>query len=74
LEKKNIPTSIITAMHTLAFNVGATRIVAGTKIPHPCGNPEIPEKRDLEVTRKILMSALELLQKNVEQHEIVTIE
>jgi hypothetical protein len=64
---------MITAMTTLAVNAGANRIVAGTKIPHPCGNPELPEKRDHEIGRKIVMAALKLLQKKLEEPEIMTV-
>jgi len=61
-------------MYTLAANVGVNRVVAGTKIPHPCGNPELPEERDREISRKVLLTALELLEKKLEKSEIVTVE
>ncbi|HBV86520.1 MAG TPA: hypothetical protein DEF42_07675 [Desulfosporosinus sp.] len=74
LERQGIPTSIITAMYTLASNVGANRVVGGTKIPHPCGDPELPVKRDREISRKVLLSALELLERKLEKPQIIIVD
>lgn len=57
-------------MYTLASNVGANRVVGGTKIPHPCGDPELPAKRDQEISRKVLLAALGLLEKKLEKPQI----
>lgn len=62
---------LITAMTTLAKNVGANRIVAGTKIPHPCGDPTVSPKRDREIGMLLLEKSFELLQKPVQAPEIV---
>lgn len=61
-------------MFTLASNGGANRVVAGTKIPHPCGNPELPAKRDREIGRKVLLAALGLLEKRLEEPQIVIVD
>jgi len=58
-------------MTTLAKNVGANRIVAGTKIPHPCGDPTVSPKRDHEIGTKIIENAFELLKKQIEVLEII---
>jgi len=58
-------------MTTLAKNVGANRIVAGTKIPHPCGDPTVSPKRDHEIGTKIIENAFELLKKQIEVPEII---
>ncbi len=62
---------LITAMTTLAKNVGANRIVAGTKIPHPCGDPTVSPKRDREIGMLLLEKSFQLLQKQVQTPEIV---
>lgn len=44
---------------------GANRIVMGTKIPHPCGDPNLNEVADQAIRRRIVEAALELLQTDV---------
>ncbi len=45
--------------------MGANRIVAGTKIPHPCGDPTLPQEADRALRRKIIKCAISALQTNV---------
>ncbi len=54
--------AFITAMTKMAIQVKANRIVAGVKIPHPCGNPELPEEADKALRREIVKTALQALQ------------
>lgn len=61
-------------MYTIASNAGANRVVAGTKIPHPCGDPELPAKRDREISRKVLLAALGLLEKRLEKTQILMVD
>lgn len=44
---------------------GANRMVLGTKIPHPCGDPNLNEAADQIIRRKIIESSLSLLQTDV---------
>lgn len=55
----------ITAMATLAKQLKSNRIVAGTKIPHPCGDPNLPIDADRALRKEIVRAALEVLQANV---------
>jgi len=55
----------ITAMTMVASQVGANRVVTGTKIPHPCGDPSLSAEADKAVRRGILKCALEALQTDV---------
>ena len=65
IEASGIPVALITALTTLAEDVGAMRIVQGVRIPHPCGHPGLPPDRDRVIRRRILDTALEALQKEV---------
>ncbi len=56
----------ITAMATLAKQMKSNRIVAGTKIPHPCGDPNLPEEADRAIRREIVKTALKALQTQVD--------
>ena len=62
-----MPVAFITAMTMLAKQFGTNRIVAGTKIPHPCGDPDLPLDADKVVRREIIKSALMALQTDVSE-------
>ena len=66
IERVGIPVAFITAMTKMATQVGASRVVTGTKIPHPCGDPDLSLEADLALRRKIVERALEALQTEVE--------
>ena len=57
--------AIVTAMTMLAKQIGANRIITGVKIPHPCGDPTLPEEADLALRREIVNRALGALQTDV---------
>jgi glycine/betaine/sarcosine/D-proline reductase family selenoprotein B len=65
LDKKGIPNVLITALSMVGKQFGANRIVLGTKIPHPCGDPNLNEAADQRIRRKIIELVLELLQTEV---------
>ncbi len=62
----------ITAMTMVAKQTKATRIVAGTSVPHPCGAPSAPFEADRELRKEIVRMALEALQTNIDQPTIFT--
>ncbi len=67
IEKEGIPVAHITAMTMLAKQVGSNRIVAGTFIPHPCGDPNLLPENDLALRRKIIKCALRAIQTDVSE-------
>lgn len=66
IERSGIPVALITALTTLAEDVGAPRIVQGIRIPHPCGNPALPPERDREMRRRLMLTVLKALQAPVQ--------
>lgn len=52
-------------MATLAKQMKSNRIVTGTKIPHPCGDPNLPIEADQALRREIVKTALKALQTGV---------
>jgi hypothetical protein len=52
-------------MPSLPLNVGASRVVKGSRIEHVCGNPSLPPEKDLAVGVRIVRTALEALQTRV---------
>lgn len=62
----------ITAMTMVAKSVGASRIVTGVKICHPCGDPELPAESDRALRRGIVKCALGTLQSDVDGPTVFT--
>lgn len=52
-------------MTMLSKQLGANRIVTGTKIPHPCGDPNLSPEADIALRRGIVKTALKALQTEV---------
>ena len=65
IEKAGIPVAHITPMTMVSKQIGANRVVTGTKIPHPCGDPNLPPDNDRSVRREIVKCALRTLQTEV---------
>jgi betaine reductase len=67
IEREGIPTGIITAMVMVAQQAKASRIIRGVKIPYPCGDPDLSEKRDRLIRREIVKTALKALETDVDR-------
>jgi glycine/betaine/sarcosine/D-proline reductase family selenoprotein B len=65
IEKEGVPVALITAMTMVAKQMGANRIVNGTKIPHPCGDPNFSLGNDKTLRQEIVKCALYALQTDV---------
>jgi glycine/betaine/sarcosine/D-proline reductase family selenoprotein B len=71
IERAGIPTTLVTAMTTLASSMGCYRIVTGTMIPCPWGDPKLPSMQDLDTSRRIFDCCLDLLQREVTEPTVV---
>ena len=60
-ERRGMPSAEITALPTIAFEMGVNRIVAGIGIPHPLGDPARPNAEERDVRRRIVATALHAL-------------
>lgn len=65
LDRKGITTDQITSLPAIATNVGANRVVAGSGIEHPVGNPSLVLSREKAWRKRLLETALSALQKDV---------
>lgn len=54
----------------ISLTVGANRIVPTVAIPHPLGNPELPEKEERELRLNLVKKALRALQVEVEKQTV----
>jgi glycine reductase len=66
LEKAGLPVAIVSAMFPVAEQVRANRIVKGVSIPHPCGDPSLPQDLDARLRREIVRTALAALESAVQ--------
>lgn len=72
LDRAGVPVSMISAMFPLAEQVGASRIVKGVKIPHPCGDPNLPPEVDEKLRKSIVETALKALGEEVRESTVFT--
>ena len=54
----------------ISLTVGANRIVPAVAIPHPLGNPELPEDEERELRLNLVKKALRALQTEVEKQTV----
>ena len=54
----------------ISLTVGANRIVPAVAIPHPLGNPELPEDEEKELRLNLVKKALQALQTEVEKQTV----
>jgi betaine reductase len=69
-----IPVVQITAIPNIPQMIGVNRIVQGQAITNPTGDPSLTKEQEKELRRKLILKALELLQKDVEGPTLVTVE
>ena len=54
----------------ISLTVGANRIVPAVAIPHPLGNPELPEDEERQLRLNLVKKALRALQMEVEEQTV----
>lgn len=61
IESAGIPASHICTVTTISKTVGAVRIVGAVAIPHPTGDPTLPQDKEHELRMNLVKKSLELL-------------
>lgn len=74
MDRVGIPNAHITAFTSIAYNVGANRIVFGGDFTSPAGNPDLPLDREKAYRRKILLKALDAITQDVAGSTIFTVD
>jgi len=72
LDRAKLPVAMISAMYPVAEQVGASRIVKGVSIPHPCGDPSLPAALDAQLRRESFSTAVKALEAKVESSTVFT--
>ena len=58
---------MISALHAIALNGGAPRVIHGARIEHVCGNPGLTPEMDHAYGRRIIQTALAAIQTAVSE-------
>jgi glycine reductase len=70
LEEAGIPSVLLTAMVAIGTQVGAPRIVRGTRIPHPLGDPRLSLDMERSLRRRLLLKAFEAMRSPVTESTV----
>jgi glycine/betaine/sarcosine/D-proline reductase family selenoprotein B len=70
LEAAGIPSVLLTAMVAVGSQVGAPRIVRGTRIPHPLGDPTLSLDMERKLRRRLVLKGLEAIRQSVESSTV----
>lgn len=74
MDRAGIPNVLVTAFTSIAYNVGANRIVFGGDFTAPTGDPSLPLEREKAYRRKILEKSLDALTLDVEAPVIFNVD
>ena len=70
IERAGIPVVHVCTVTPISMTVGANRIVPAIAIPHPLGNPALPENEEKALRRGIVEKALKALETEVSEQTI----
>ena len=70
IEKEGFPVVHICTVTPISLTVGANRIVPAIAIPHPLGNPGLERDEEVKLRRRIVETALDALQTEIEDQTI----
>lgn len=70
IEATGIPVVHVCTVTPISLTVGANRIVPAIAIPHPLGDPNLPDDEEKELRRKIVEKALAALQVEVDKQTV----
>ena len=65
-----LPVVHVATIVPISLTVGANRIVPAVAIPHPLGNPELPEDEERELRLNLVRKALGALQTEIEKQTV----
>jgi betaine reductase len=70
IERAGIPVVHMCTVTPISMTVGANRIVPTVAIPHPLGNPNLPNDEEKALRRRLVDKALKALQTKVDDQTI----
>jgi betaine reductase len=73
IERSGLPVVHITAVPTVSLMIGVARILQGQSIVNLLGNVKLNRNEEKELRRKYVLRALEMLQLDVKEKQVVTL-
>ncbi|SFG12186.1 selenoprotein B, glycine/betaine/sarcosine/D-proline reductase family [Clostridium cadaveris] len=70
VERAGIPVVHMATIVPISLTIGANRIVPGISIPHPLGNPNLPEEGSKKLRRQLVERALKALQTDITEQTV----
>ena len=70
IERAGLPAVVVTAMTSVALAVGANRIVAAGRIPHPTGDPTQDPEHERAWRRRVVQTALNALATPIDKQTV----
>lgn len=70
IDRVGLPVVHVASIVPISLTVGANRIVPAVAIPHPLGNPELPEDEERELRLRLVRRALRALETEVEKQTV----
>ena len=65
LERAGVPVAFVSAVPAIPMSLGVPRVVRGVAITHVLGDPSLPLDREADVRRRLLLTAVEALGREV---------
>ena len=70
LERQGIPTALVATLVSTALTVGANRIIVGSGIQHPVGNPKLNPEEELRQRQDLVQCALNSLTIELREQQV----
>jgi len=70
IDRAGLPVVHVASIVPISLTVGANRIVPAVAIPHPLGNPVLPEKEESELRLNLVKKTLRALQTEVDKQTV----
>lgn len=70
LERAGLPTALITSLPAVALAAGANRIVYGSGVMHPTGDPTRPSEDERAWREQVVATAIKALETPIETAQV----
>ena len=70
IERAGFPIAVITNLTDIAASIGANRVVQGSSIPHPTGNPSMEREKELAFRKNLVGTALTALETKLSEKKV----
>lgn len=70
IERAGFPIAVITNLTDIAASIGANRVIQGSSIPHPLGNPSMEKEKELTFRKDLVGKALTALETELSEKKV----